>query len=214
MAMLQYRHKSRAWRQMVTTDTEGNVRAIKDQIALGIAEAEQGAYDPESDLNALMERLALIRSRLERRVSGLPDPATLRAHLERLSGQMLHTLLVSEPWTPATSAERRSTSSGFSMPRPARRWPDLPDDGFPPALRGPGEITGTGSRGKLMPDGHVSIRAGHWYSRVFPSVRSMRGHTRPTDLFPILPMSGKFMSVYLCNCLYVTNGATIVNSAL
>jgi len=51
MAMLQYRHKSRAWRQMVTTDAEGNVRAIKDQIALGIAEAEQGAYDQEADLD-------------------------------------------------------------------------------------------------------------------------------------------------------------------
>ena len=37
MAMLQYRHKSRAWRQMVTTDAEGNPRAIKDLIALGIA---------------------------------------------------------------------------------------------------------------------------------------------------------------------------------
>ena len=98
MAMLQYRHKSRAWRQMVTTDTAGNVRAIKEQIAVGIAEAEQGAYDQESDLNALMERLSEIRSRLERRVDGLPDDTTLRAHLERLPGQTLHTLLVSEPW--------------------------------------------------------------------------------------------------------------------
>jgi hypothetical protein len=98
MAMLQYRHKSRAWRQMVTTDSEGNVRAIKDQIALGIAEAEQGAYDKEADLNAMMERLSQIRRRLERRVEGLPDDTTLRAHLERLPGQTLHTLLVSEPW--------------------------------------------------------------------------------------------------------------------
>ena len=98
MAMLQYRHKSRAWRQMVTTDAEGNVRAIKDQIALGIAEAEQGAYDQEADLNALMERLSQIRSRLERRVDGLPDDTTLRAHLGRLPGQTLHTLVVSEPW--------------------------------------------------------------------------------------------------------------------
>jgi FHA domain len=98
MAMLQYRHKSRAWRQMVTTDAAGNVRAIKDQIALGIAEAEQGAYDGQADLDALMERLSRIRSRLERRLDGLPDDATLRAHLERLPGQMLHTLLVSEPW--------------------------------------------------------------------------------------------------------------------
>jgi hypothetical protein len=74
------------------------VRAIKDQIALGIAEAEQGAYDGRADLDALMERLSRIRSRLEHRLDGLPDDATLRAHLERLPGQMLHTLLVSEPW--------------------------------------------------------------------------------------------------------------------
>jgi hypothetical protein len=98
MAMLQYRHKSRAWRQMVTTDTAGNVRAIKDQIALGIAEGEQGAYDKEADLNALIELLSRIRSRLERRIDGLPDDTTLRAHLERLPGPTLHTLLVSEPW--------------------------------------------------------------------------------------------------------------------
>ena len=60
MAMLQYRHKSRAWRQMVTTDGAGNMRAIKDQIALGIAEGDQGAYDREADLEALTARLAQI----------------------------------------------------------------------------------------------------------------------------------------------------------
>ena len=98
MAMLQYRHKSRAWRQMVTTDTAGNVRAIKDQIALAIAEAEQGSYDEETDLNGLLERLSLIRSRLERRIEGLPDDATLRAHLKQLPGQTRHVLLVSDAW--------------------------------------------------------------------------------------------------------------------
>jgi len=98
MAMLQYRHKSRAWRQMVTTDTAGKVRAIKDQIALGIAEGEQGAYDKETDINGLMERLGQIRGRLERRLGGLPDDKTLRAHLEQLPGSALHTLLVSEAW--------------------------------------------------------------------------------------------------------------------
>jgi len=98
MAMLQYRHKSRAWRQMVTTDAEGNLRAIKDLIALGIAEGEQGACDKEADLDGLIERLSLIRSRLERRLSGLPDDTTLRAHLERLPASTLHTLLVSEAW--------------------------------------------------------------------------------------------------------------------
>ena len=98
MAMLQYRHKSRAWRQMVTTDPAGHARAIKDQIAQGIAEGEQGAFDKEADVNALMKLLVQIRSRLAPRIDGLPDDATLRAHLERLPGPMLHTLLVSEPW--------------------------------------------------------------------------------------------------------------------
>lgn len=98
MAMLQYRHKGRAWRQMVTTDAEGNLRAIKDQIAQGIVEGEQGAYDKEADISALMERLSQTRVRLAPRIDGLPDDATLRAHLERLTGQQLHTLLVSGAW--------------------------------------------------------------------------------------------------------------------
>jgi FHA domain len=98
MAMLQYRHKSRAWRQMVTTDAAGNVRAIKDLIAQGIAEGEQGAFDREADIDALMKLLGQIRGRLAPRIDGLPDDVTLRAHLERLPGSMLHTLLVSEAW--------------------------------------------------------------------------------------------------------------------
>ncbi|MGO9958453.1 MAG: FHA domain-containing protein [Solirubrobacteraceae bacterium] len=98
MAMLQYRHKSRAWRQMVTTDTAGKPQAIKDKIALGIAEGDQGAYDRNADVDALMERLRQTRHRLESRMDGLPDDNTLRAHLEQLPGPMLHTLVVSEPW--------------------------------------------------------------------------------------------------------------------
>jgi hypothetical protein len=98
MAMLQYRHKSRAWRQMVTTDASGDVRAIKDVIAQGMAEADQGAFDQKADVNAFMERLVGIRRRLEARIDGLPDDATLRDHLERLSGQLVHTLLVSDAW--------------------------------------------------------------------------------------------------------------------
>ena len=98
MAMLQYRHKSRAWRQMVTTDPEGREHAIKDQIAQGITEGERGTFDKEADVNALMKLLTQIRSRLAPRIDGLPDDATLRAHLNRLPGPMLHTLLVSEAW--------------------------------------------------------------------------------------------------------------------
>jgi FHA domain len=98
MAMLQYRHKSRAWRQMVTADAAGTVRAIKDQIAQGIAEGEQGAFDKQADIDALMKLLGQIRGRLAPRVDGLPDDTTLAAHLARLAGPMLHTLLVSDAW--------------------------------------------------------------------------------------------------------------------
>ncbi len=98
MAMLQYRHKTRAWRQMVTTDEAGNTRAIRDLIAQGITEGEEGAFDAGADFEALMQRLTGTRSRLAARLDGLPDDDTLRAHLERLPPQLLHTLLVSEPW--------------------------------------------------------------------------------------------------------------------
>jgi hypothetical protein len=98
MAMLQYRHKSRAWRQMVTTDDAGEARAIKDLIAEGISEGDQGAFDKEADLAAFTKRLTQTRGRLASRLSGLPDDATLTAHLAGLSGGLVHTLVVSESW--------------------------------------------------------------------------------------------------------------------
>lgn len=101
MAMLQYRHKSRAWRQMVTTDEAGDTVAIKDRIAQGITSAELDDLRPDADLDALMERLRRTRARLEARLPGLPDDAALRAHLERLSPATLHTLLVSGAWDSA-----------------------------------------------------------------------------------------------------------------
>ena len=101
MSMLQYRHKSRAWLQMVTADEEGNFRAIKDIIAQGITEGEEGAFDAGADLEALLLRLTQIRDRLAPRVKGMPDDAALRKHLESLNGSLLHTLLVSGPWDTA-----------------------------------------------------------------------------------------------------------------
>jgi hypothetical protein len=101
MSMLQYRHKSRAWLQMVTADDEGNFRAIKDIIAQGITEGEEGAFDAGADLEALLLRLTQIRDRLAPRVKGMPDDAALRKHLESLNGSLLHTLLLSGPWDTA-----------------------------------------------------------------------------------------------------------------
>ena len=101
MSMLQYRHKSRAWLQMVTADDEGNFRAIKDIIAQGVEEGEEGAFDRDADLEALANRLIQTRERLAARIEGMPDDATLREHLTKLSGSLIHTLLVSGPWDTA-----------------------------------------------------------------------------------------------------------------
>jgi hypothetical protein len=101
MSMLQYRHKSRAFRQMVTTDADGTARAIKDIIAGGINEGEEGQFDQQADFEAFMSRLSQTRDRLADRLDGLPDDATLRAHIEPLSGVLLHTLLVSDSWDTA-----------------------------------------------------------------------------------------------------------------
>ncbi len=102
MAMLQYRHKTRAFRQMVTSDEAGNPAAIKDLIARGIAEGEQGeglaGIDRDRDLELLMQRMRANRTRLAPRLPGLPDDATLRARLDQLSAETLHTLVVSDQW--------------------------------------------------------------------------------------------------------------------
>jgi hypothetical protein len=122
MAMLQYRHKSRAWRQMVTTDGEGNTRAIKDLIAQGITEGAEGSFDQEADFGVLMQRLTQTRSRLEPRLPGMPDDATIRAHLERLSGPLLHMLAVSDVWDTANvGGEEVDVDWLLEPPRPARR---------------------------------------------------------------------------------------------
>jgi len=121
MSMLQYRHKTRAWRQMVTTDDEGNVHPIKDIIARGIAEGDRGQYDQLADFNALMQRLTLTRDRLAARLDGLPDDETLRSHLDRLPGPLLHTLLVSDSWdTVNVGGEEVDVDWLLDAPRPAR----------------------------------------------------------------------------------------------
>ncbi|MBP2708239.1 FHA domain-containing protein [Microbispora sp. RL4-1S] len=97
MSMLQYRHKSRAWNAMVTTDEHGVTQAIKDKIVQGIEEG--GAVsDRDADVDALMERLRQIRTRLEPRIPGMPDDAALVRHLGDLKPETVRTLLVSGAW--------------------------------------------------------------------------------------------------------------------
>ncbi|MFN8456056.1 MAG: FHA domain-containing protein [Anaerolineae bacterium] len=98
MAMLQYRHKSRAWRNMVTTDGNGKVCPIKNKIKQAIVESENGKFNKEADIAELMARLRQIRSRLNQRVSGLPNDTTLRQHLSQLDAQTLRTLVASGSW--------------------------------------------------------------------------------------------------------------------
>ncbi|AJF64011.1 FHA domain-containing protein [Streptomyces vietnamensis] len=101
MSMLQYRHKSRAWNTMITTDENGVSRAIKEKIAQSIEESEGKDLEKlerDADVDALMERLRGIRDRLAPRVPGMPDDATLRNHLETLGSSTLRTLWESGAW--------------------------------------------------------------------------------------------------------------------
>jgi 2-polyprenyl-6-methoxyphenol hydroxylase-like FAD-dependent oxidoreductase len=98
MSMLQYRHKSRAWKAMVTADDDGEVRPIKDRIADTMSAAPDADVDRDADIEAFMDRLREIRSRLSTRVPGMPDDATLRAHLGTLNGETVRTLLLSGGW--------------------------------------------------------------------------------------------------------------------
>ncbi|WP_436843297.1 FHA domain-containing protein [Streptomyces narbonensis] len=102
MSMLQYRHKSRAWNTMITTDEHGVSRPIKEKIAQSIEECEGKDLDRNADLDALMERLRSIRDRLTSRLPGMPDDPTLRNHLESLDSSTLRTLWESGAWDTLT----------------------------------------------------------------------------------------------------------------
>jgi hypothetical protein len=121
MAMLQYRHKTRAWRQMVTTDDGGSTLAIKDLIGQGISEGDDGAYDRDADFDTLIQRLVQTRGRLEPRIAGLPDDSTLRDHLQSLPPSLVHALVVSQPWdTSNVGGEEVDVEWLLEPPRRAR----------------------------------------------------------------------------------------------
>ncbi|WP_028808701.1 FHA domain-containing protein [Streptomyces canus] len=114
MSMLQYRHKSRAWNAMVTTDERGVTRAIKDIIE-GSMEATAtsartdatnqkpsapaaASNSAEAHLEILLDRMRAIRERLAPRLPGLPDDEVLRTHLSSLAPATLRTLQESGAW--------------------------------------------------------------------------------------------------------------------
>ncbi|MFG2343140.1 FHA domain-containing protein [Streptomyces phaeochromogenes] len=100
MSMLQYRHKSRAWNAMVTTDERGVTRAIKDIIADSM-EGDRGVAGPDadrSDLDLLLDRMRAIRDRLAPRLPGMPSDEELRDHLSTLAPSTLRSLQESGAW--------------------------------------------------------------------------------------------------------------------
>ncbi|MEU6311483.1 FHA domain-containing protein [Streptomyces sp. NPDC047014] len=115
MSMLQYRHKSRAWNAMVTTDEQGVTRAIRDVIADSVhrprgtapeggqeggpdVAPEGGPYEGQSGTEALLARMTAIRERLAPRLPGTPTDDKLRAHLAKLAPATVRTLLESGAW--------------------------------------------------------------------------------------------------------------------
>jgi hypothetical protein len=99
MAMLQYRHKNRAWRAMVTTDDTGRPCAIKDKIEKALSVPSNSSNSSkDADVDQLVSRLRHIRSRLSRRMNGFPGDETLIDHLRTLDAETLRTLVVSDPW--------------------------------------------------------------------------------------------------------------------
>ncbi|MGW7572249.1 FHA domain-containing protein [Streptomyces tendae] len=130
MSMLQYRHKSRAWNAMVTTDERGVTRAIKDIIESSMDGTAAG------DLESLLERMRVIRGRLAARLPGLPDDEELRAHLSALAPATLRTLQESGAWdTLIVGGEEADIDIFYQqdapvfVPAPAR--PQPPDPRMP-----------------------------------------------------------------------------------
>ncbi|MEU9860171.1 FHA domain-containing protein [Streptomyces sp. NPDC047971] len=125
MSMLQYRHKSRAWNTMITTDENGVSCAIKEKIAQSIEGAEGKDLDRKADVDALMERLRGIRDRLSSRLPGMPDDPTLRDHLETLDSTTLRTLLESGAWdTLIVGGEEVDIDIFYRQDAPAASAPD------------------------------------------------------------------------------------------
>ena len=119
MAMLQYRHKSRAWRFMVTTDETEAPMAVKEKILWAMEDAARGYTDRHADLHELLQRLKNIRSRLEKRITGLPDDTALLQQVQTLSDATLRVLVASGAWDAfSAGGEEVDVSSMFDSLRP------------------------------------------------------------------------------------------------
>jgi 2-polyprenyl-6-methoxyphenol hydroxylase-like FAD-dependent oxidoreductase len=121
MSMLQYRHKSRAWTAMITTDEDGVTCTIKDKIARSISEAESGTgadSTRNADVEALLDKLRTIRGRLAPRIPNLPTDDVLRDHLRNLRPETVRTLLASGAWDTVVAGGEEVDVDIFYRPDP------------------------------------------------------------------------------------------------
>lgn len=129
MAMLQYRHKSRAWHSMVITEPDGTLRAIKDKIQDAINESKDKNYDRDADMNELISRLIEIKNRLQGRIIGiLPNKDDLSKLVANIDDETLRILVASNQWNTNVMSgeevnvdllfEQKDSSVGFFVPPP------------------------------------------------------------------------------------------------
>ena len=97
MGMLQYRHKTRAWRAMVATDADGQTTAIQQVIGNAYRTPATQPYD-----KIFLDRLGTTRDRLQGRLNDLPNDRELERIVSRTSDQTLKVLVESGPWDTST----------------------------------------------------------------------------------------------------------------
>jgi 2-polyprenyl-6-methoxyphenol hydroxylase-like FAD-dependent oxidoreductase len=97
MQMLQYRHKSRAWRAMVTPDGSGGMEPISDRLSRSLGEPVN-SKTAATDRERFRQTVQQVQGRLAGRLPGTSDITELEPILSRLSARTLHTLVASGPW--------------------------------------------------------------------------------------------------------------------
>jgi 2-polyprenyl-6-methoxyphenol hydroxylase-like FAD-dependent oxidoreductase len=93
MAMLQYRHKSRAWRAMITTDRAGAVVPIQQIIGESCRNPRKEDFRKE-----FVDRIRAKRQRLDGRLENLPEDNRLERICSGVDDETLQVLIDSQVW--------------------------------------------------------------------------------------------------------------------
>jgi 2-polyprenyl-6-methoxyphenol hydroxylase-like FAD-dependent oxidoreductase len=97
MAMLQYRHKSRAWRAMVSTNENGEQRAIQDLIQRAYV-VDRSTNDSTDYKRLLLGRFRTAKELLGDRVGPLPSDNDLEKVLDGLDPFTIKAMVASGAW--------------------------------------------------------------------------------------------------------------------